>query len=151
MIHARAYTPEIVKRLVWNFKHKNRITSASFCPDDFLKVVVPQLRSHYRVLDLGCAQGNLLAALRLSAWDGEYIGVDISQKAIDVAKKIGDKNAQWFVSSIEDFPHIDADVVCFLESLYYVRNVPAVISRWSGANIYIRIVHSDRHRDCMVT
>jgi SAM-dependent methyltransferase len=95
-------------------------------------------------LDLGCAAGNLLAGLRCHAWTGQYTGVDISPKAIAVAKKINDPRAEWFVSSIEEFAFSrEFDVICFVESLYYVRleRVQEVLQqcRERGKTTYVRI------------
>ena len=149
MTHVRAFAPRIVKRLAWDFKHRRDTTDAGSCPQDFVEFLIPRLNAQSRIVDLGCGQGNLLAALRLLGWKGEYYGVDISPKAIAIAAGMRDSSARFCVSPIEDFPVMDADAVCFLESLYYVRDIPAVISRWCLQDTYVRIVHSARHLDCI--
>ena len=72
-------------------------------------------------------------ALRSRGWNGHFIGVDVSEQVIEVAKKSRDNNAEWHVSAIEDFPIPDkkVNIICLCESIYYVKPnlVPALLER----------------------
>ncbi len=143
----RSFAPIFVKRLVWNRKHLGREINGSLCPLDFVDFLTPILRPSDRLVDLGCGQGNLLAALRARGWKGRYIGVDISERAIATAKQMQDADAEWCVSPIETFAARESNIVCFVESLYYARNVPELLRRWEHSANYIRICNSERHAD----
>lgn len=148
--HFRNMAPGFIKRWVWNRKSFNADTNVDRCPVDFVEFLIASLDPNDSLLDFGCGPGNLLLALRARGWGGHYIGVDVSDRAIELGKKIGDKNAEWHVSLIEDFPVGDVNAVCFVESLYYARSVTETLARWSHANTYVRIVHADRHFDVLV-
>ena len=155
MSKLRSYLPVFIKRIAWNWKHWKRIDAAA-CPHDLLECL-STLEPNSAVLDLGCGPGNLRAALRLRGWSGHFIGVDISEKAIEVAKKSEDNNAEWHVSAIENFqiPNQEVSTICLCESIYYVKlgAVPSKVERWRQALVYpggrivIRIWHADRHRE----
>ena len=145
-MHVRAFAPAFIKRFIWNRKPQDE-TNPELCPADFRKFLVTRLKPNDSLLDFGCGPGNLLAALRADGWKGHYIGVDVSTRAIAVARKMGDDNAEWFAGLIEDFAVRDVTAISFIESLYYAKNVPKLISRWKHTDIYARIVHTDRHKD----
>lgn len=154
MSRLRSYVPAFVKRIVWNRKHQTTQIDPAGCPHDLLDSL-RSLDPNAGVIDLGCGAGNLRAALRLRNWNGHYVGVDISEEILEVAKKSGDANAEWHASTIEAFPlpSKKVKIVCLCESLYYVRpgSVPTLIERCRkslvspGGRIVIRIWHTDRH------
>lgn len=155
MSKLRAYAPIFIKRIAWNRKHLDTSVNPEKFPEALLENLFSS-ESHSGVLDLGCGTGNLRAALRLRGWNGRYIGVDISEQAIDTARKLEDNNAEWHVSAIEDFPFPNqkVSIICICESIYYVElgHVPALIERCRnslvhGGRIVIRIVHATRHRE----
>jgi SAM-dependent methyltransferase len=142
MESCRSLAPAWVKRLVWDRKHAQARTNASGSP--LVGFLAPRIPKEASLLDLGCAAGHLLAGLRKNGWTGHYTGVDISPKAISVARGMNDPRAEWFVSPIETFMiDRDFDVICFVESLYYVRieRVQQVLARCRthGKAIYVRI------------
>jgi SAM-dependent methyltransferase len=151
----RSVAPVFIKRLVWNLKHRNSGIDPAKCPHDLLGYF-RLLEPNSAVLDLGCGHGNLRAALRLRGWNGHFIGVDVSDLAIETAKKSKDNNAEWHVSAIEKFPIPEQKVgaICLCESLYYVNLslVPALLQRCrqslvSGGPIIIRVWSADQHRE----
>ena len=155
MSKLRAYAPAWVKRIVWNRKHSGVSIDPVGCPHDLLECL-RALDSSASVADFGCGAGNLRAALRSRGWNGHYVGIDTSERAIEEAKKADDKNAEWHVSTIEDFPILAQKVstICFCESIYYVKvkDVPTVLARCgqslaSEGRIVIRIAHTERHRE----
>jgi SAM-dependent methyltransferase len=118
--------------------------------------VLDKMDRNAGVLDLGCGPGNLRAALRSRGWNGHYVGVDVSEEVIEVAKKLEDNNAEWHVSTIEDFPitsHV-VSTICLCETIYYVNpeSVSRVLAQCrqslvSGGRIVIRIWDTEQHRD----
>jgi 2-polyprenyl-3-methyl-5-hydroxy-6-metoxy-1,4-benzoquinol methylase len=156
MSSLRRYAPGFVKHVVWNWKYRSAGIHPEECPRSLLERL-RTLEPDARVLDLGCGPGNLRAALRLCGWNGRYIGCDVSEQAIATANRSGDTNAEWHVSTIEDFPTLDEKVntICLCESIYYVRVglVPALLERCReslispGGQILIRIWHVDQHRE----
>src|SRR5260370_10828284 len=60
----------------------------------FMRFLIPE---HLRVLELGCATGQLLAALKPSYG----VGVDLSERMIEVARRIH-PGLHFFVGDIED-------------------------------------------------
>jgi SAM-dependent methyltransferase len=142
MESARSSAPAWVKKLVWNWKHARIQTDPFSSP--LVSFLAPRIPREASLLDLGCAAGNLLAGLRRNGWNGEYVGVDVSPKAVSAARKMNDPRAKWIVSPIETFAiDRDFDVICFVESFYYVRLECAqeVLRRCRarGKTIYVRI------------
>jgi SAM-dependent methyltransferase len=155
MSKLRSYVPVFIKRITWNWKHQRSSIDPARCPQDLLECL-RTLESNSGILDLGCGAGNLRAALRSRGWNGRFIGVDVSEQVMEIAKKSEDSNAEWHVSAIEDFPILAQRVgaVCLCESLYYVRplSVPALLDRCRQSlvpqgRIVIRISDADRHRE----
>ena len=153
MSRLRAYAPAWIKRFVWNRKHRNEALDPHGCPHEMVDSLAT-MDPNASLVDFGCGPGNLRAALRSRGWKGHYIGIDASDQAIEEGKKYEDKNAEWHVSTIEDFPVLTDKVntICFCESIMYVRPklVPAVFARCHqslapGGRIVIRVAHKDRH------
>ena len=158
MSKLRSYMPAVIKRIAWNWKHRKGRTDPRACPDDLLECL-RTVEPDSLLLDLGCGAGNLRAALRLGGWIGHFIGVDVSDEVIEVAKESVDDNAEWHVSAIEEFPFSNARVatICLSESIYYVKPsfVPTLVARCRqclapGGRIVVRICHAERHREYIV-
>jgi SAM-dependent methyltransferase len=91
--------------------------------------VISELAQADTVLDLGCARGDLLSALRAKGWDGYYEGVDFSAKAINEARRMGDGNSRFWVSDLERLAlptNSRWGVISLIECVYYVdpRRLP---------------------------
>lgn len=128
-----ATLPVGLRRLVWNLKYGLLKYPRWQAPDDVVGILLGELGSDARVLDLGCGAGALLRALRAGGWRGHYCGVDISRQAITEARD-GDTNSSWHVSDIESFSTDDHwDAVCFIESINYVDadSAPAILARFA--------------------
>jgi 2-polyprenyl-3-methyl-5-hydroxy-6-metoxy-1,4-benzoquinol methylase len=152
-VNVRDRVPRWVKRIVWDFKSST--SQPSIAPYLFVASLTERIDATSAVLDLGCGSGNLLRALRNHDWQGQYCGVDISQRAIDEARATGDPRAEWHVRAIEDFAlRGQYDAICFVESIYYIRPllVSSVLTRClghltPGGGIYVRICDPKRHSD----
>jgi cyclopropane fatty-acyl-phospholipid synthase-like methyltransferase len=91
-------------------------------PEDVVRFFSARLSSISTILDLGSGRGSLLRALREKGWGGTYCGVEISNRAVDDARKIADQRSSWVVSDFESFRSpFHWDAIAMVESLYYVK------------------------------
>jgi SAM-dependent methyltransferase len=151
----RSYAPVFIKRIAWNWKHRGDKVDPAVCPHELVEYL-QTVESPAGIVDMGCGPGNLLAALRQNGWNGPFTGVDVSERTIEFARKVADKNADWQVRAMEDFPTLAQKVstICFCETIYYVKpeSVAKVLERCRqslvpGGRIAIRIIHTERHRE----
>jgi len=121
-----SYAPSSVKKRIWDKDFSGG--KWDFIDDTAGDCIYPHLEKHARggdILDLGCGPGNTANELTDGAYR-RYIGVDISEVALEKALKRTKKNGRTdknsFVNS--DFlgytPAQDFDVILFRESLYHV-------------------------------
>lgn len=122
----KRYGPSGVKKRLWDQEFSS--THWDFINDTKGDCVYPHLEKHLQggaILDLGCGPGNTANELAFNSYSA-YVGVDISEAALEKARKRsaengrGDKNS--FVCS--DFlayqPTQKFDVVLFRESMYHI-------------------------------
>ena len=86
------------------------------------------------VLDLGCGEGLLLAALRGQGGGPElhYVGIDLSPTAISKARQ-ATGNGHFAVAEIDSYrPARRFDAIVFNESLYYLEDPLGAVSRYLG-------------------
>jgi 2-polyprenyl-3-methyl-5-hydroxy-6-metoxy-1,4-benzoquinol methylase len=84
------------------------------------------------LLDVGCGEGILLD--RLGAHDfSKYVGIDISQTAVELAgKKRGDRSSFLQADAEHFLPAESFDAIIFNEVLYYFADPLAVAQRYSS-------------------
>jgi 2-polyprenyl-3-methyl-5-hydroxy-6-metoxy-1,4-benzoquinol methylase len=88
---------------------------------------------HAAVLDIGCGEGILQRLL--SPTYSKYLGVDLSQAAIDraAAAAADADNTKFVAGDARDFaPEEHFDVVVFNECLYYFEEPLAITQRYEG-------------------
>jgi SAM-dependent methyltransferase len=86
-----------------------------------------------RVLDVGCGQGRLLELLRASPHLRTYVGTDISETAIALARALDVPGARFEVGDFEKWDSDERfDAIIFNESLYYSASPLAVLRRYAG-------------------
>jgi ubiquinone/menaquinone biosynthesis C-methylase UbiE len=78
--------------------------------EEFAAHLVPHLKRHHRILDIGCGRGSITIDLAGLVPDGSVLGIDIQPTLIDIATA---RATQRNISNIE-FKVMDANV---LESL----------------------------------
>jgi len=121
-----SYAPSFVKKRLWDRDFAGG--KWDFIDDTAGDCVYAHLEKHTKggdILDLGCGPGNTANELAADAYR-HYIGVDISEVALEKARKRtrqeGREGKNSFVCS--DFlgyaPAQDFDVILFRESLYHV-------------------------------
>jgi 2-polyprenyl-3-methyl-5-hydroxy-6-metoxy-1,4-benzoquinol methylase len=80
------------------------------------------LKQQGSILDVGCGEGILLDKL-CPQWYSRYVGIDISQAAIDIARQKQTDKAFFLRTDAENYiPTEKFDVIVFNESLYYFKN-----------------------------
>jgi SAM-dependent methyltransferase len=110
------------------------------------------------ILDLGCGGG--MTALEMKNNFGEYLGVDVSEVAVEKARSVLSKEAdraekiQFMVSDIFTFepPH-GFSVILFRESIYYVphRQIKGMLERYMahllpGGVLIVRLCDGLRYK-----
>ncbi|HEX7116801.1 MAG TPA: class I SAM-dependent methyltransferase [Steroidobacter sp.] len=85
-----------------------------------------------RVLDVGCGDG--LLALRLNGSYQSYLGIDLSETAIERARaRVPSSRARFLQANAETrVPSGRFDVIVFNESLYYFERPLAVFDRYAS-------------------
>jgi 2-polyprenyl-3-methyl-5-hydroxy-6-metoxy-1,4-benzoquinol methylase len=83
------------------------------------------------VLDVGCGEGVLKAR---AVWPdvSEYIGLDVSDRAVEVARaRDGDPNAEYIAAAAERWrPARSFEALLFVESLYYLEHPTDLVWRY---------------------
>ena len=146
--------PAWLKCAIWDFKyHRADLNGRS--PADALRFITMHCGPATRLLDIGCGAGVFLRELRKSGYNGHYTGFDISRRAINHARLLCDRQADWIVGDIETFNTRETyDIICFIESIYYIPVVKLepVLRHLSeclttDGRIVIRIWNQGKHRD----
>jgi SAM-dependent methyltransferase len=158
-----AHGPKRIKRSLWNAEFaRGRWDNLAQTHGDCLYQPLERYVNGGSILDLGCGSGNTGAELSANAYR-DYTGVDISDVAIEAAKKRAQENGrseknryiQWDISSYA--PTQLFDVILFRDSIYYVagQKLKGMLDRyskclnpggvfivrlWSGRGSYMGIV-----------
>ena len=98
-------------------------------------IIAGYIRQYFQqadVLDVGCGHGRLARILHTDCFS-RYIGIDFSEEAIERAKQLQPKNAQFINEDFEKWtPPDSVDVVVFNECLYYSRDPARLVERYAG-------------------
>jgi len=121
-----SYGPSPVKRLIWNREYsRKKWAFAENSIGDCVYEHLEKYAQHGSILDMGCGSGNTANELLATAYE-RYLGVDISQEALDKAAQRSKENGR------QDKNHFDCgdlltyapqgqfDVILFRESMYHV-------------------------------
>jgi 2-polyprenyl-3-methyl-5-hydroxy-6-metoxy-1,4-benzoquinol methylase len=84
------------------------------------------------VLDVGCGTGKLLELVSLLGYE-HYVGIDVSEQAIERSKALALPRSSFEVAFAESFATDRSfDVIVFNEVMYYLGDPVAVAKRYSG-------------------
>ena len=118
--------PMSIKRLIWNAEFsKGRWDHLARTDGDCLYPYLEKYGHDGSILDLGCGSGNTGAELATGAYR-DYTGVDISDVAIEKAKKKAAEDGRteknrYFQGDISSYePRQQFDVILLRESIYYI-------------------------------
>jgi len=135
----KSYGPSNIKKLLWDKEFSGG--KWNFIDDTVGDCVYPHLHRYLRggsILDLGCGPGNTANELAAGAYRF-YVGVDISEAALDKARRrtLENSRADKNVFVLGDFltyvPTQQFDVILFRESMYHVplSRVKTILDRYS--------------------
>jgi len=118
------------KSKFWDKQAKNFSTGASEEIDECLQLAQGYLNDQMDVLDIGCGTG--ISTRKLSLIAKNVIGIDFSQKMIDMARQatIHEKNVEYLLASIEDDQDFGAfDIVIAFNVLHLVSNPEETLNK----------------------
>jgi SAM-dependent methyltransferase len=122
----KRYGPSKIKRVLWDKEYSGG--KWNFIDNTVGDCVYPYLEKYVAngsILDLGCGPGNTATELAATAYRS-YVGVDISEAALDKARKRTeetgrrDKNSFAQGDFLSYLPSQQFDVILFRESMYHV-------------------------------
>ena len=83
------------------------------------------------VLDVGCGAGLLQPWLKRFGY-ARYLGIDLSDTAIETAQALADPETRFEAADAESFvPPAPFDVIIFNEMLYYMHDPVAMLGRYA--------------------
>jgi 2-polyprenyl-3-methyl-5-hydroxy-6-metoxy-1,4-benzoquinol methylase len=151
-----SYGPSNLKRRFWDREYSgDKWNFADHTSGDCVYQHLDRWAANKTILDMGCGSGN--TATEMAPDYRSYIGIDISQTALDKAAKRsqecgrGDKNQFVCSDFLSYVPSHPFDVILFRESLYHVPlgKVKPTLNRYStflkeGGVIIVRLFAGDR-------
>jgi SAM-dependent methyltransferase len=155
-----SYGPSLIKKTIWDIEYSNG--KWNFNDDTADDCLYPYLEDYAKkgsILDLGCGSGNTANELSSSAY-ASYVGVDISETALEKARRRSEENGHEQKTRFlrGDFlkyePQQRFDVILFRESLYHVPmgSVTATLDRYAryleeGGVFIVRIATIENGKD----
>jgi SAM-dependent methyltransferase len=83
------------------------------------------------VLDIGCGTGVTAAMLR--PWRRAYLGIDLSQVAVETARRMAAENERYEVADAVSFqPPARYDAIIFSESIEYIPDLASLMRRYAA-------------------
>ncbi len=134
-----SYGPSMVKKFFWDREYSNGKWSFNDnTSGDCVYVYLEKYAENGSILDLGCGSGNTASEMAFAAYRS-YLGVDISEPALDKARRrteaAGRANKNSFARGdfLNYVPTQQFKIVLLRESLYHVPlgKVKATFDRYS--------------------
>jgi SAM-dependent methyltransferase len=135
----QAYGTRNVKMYLWDAEFsQGRWDCLDTTPGDCVYSYIEKAANGGSILDLGCGSGSTANELSANTYR-DYTGVDISDVAIDRARKRTEENgradkSRFFQADVSSYvPAQQFDVILFRDSIYYVArpNIRPMLERYS--------------------
>jgi 2-polyprenyl-3-methyl-5-hydroxy-6-metoxy-1,4-benzoquinol methylase len=152
-----SYGPSTLKRRVWDKEYaEDKWHFADHTVGDCVYAALEKYAASGDILDIGCGSGNTGTEMEESTYRS-YLGVDISEEALNKARKRSAESGRQGKNSFEcaDFlsytPGRRFDVILFRESLYHVppNKIKSTLDRYAahlkeGGVLIVRMFTADR-------
>jgi len=96
---------------------------------DMIAKLLSEEDRHARILEIGCSGGALIKSLREQGCTG-IIGIDISERAIDVCRQRGLNNVRVMDAAVLDFADETFDIVIASDILEHMEDDGAALEEW---------------------
>jgi trans-aconitate methyltransferase len=116
------YGTATLKRRLWDWEfRRGHWRCLDDTPDDPAYPYLTQYANHGRILDLGCGPGSAGRHLDPALYQ-TYVGVDVSNVAIEQARRTNNRSQNTYVQAdfFEYRPDNPCDVILLGDSLYYI-------------------------------
>ncbi len=129
----------IRKRFSWNYKYAIGKWDYMGDESDRYNMIVRIIRdckvNKPKILDLGCGYGALNKYLSKDDYS-YYLGIDLSDNAIDKARKQNFFETEFKVADIQKFiPKIKFDIIIFNEVLFYLDDEMKEVNRYANYSL----------------
>ncbi|GAB3934709.1 class I SAM-dependent methyltransferase [Larkinella terrae] len=103
------------------------------------------------ILEIGCGEGFLQQRLQSQNY-GRFVGLDISDSAIETARVLADEKCTYLVADMDKHqPTVQFDMIIFNESVYYSKHPVKTLQRFATylkANGFLIVTINDhKHSD----
>jgi SAM-dependent methyltransferase len=155
----QAYGTERIKGYLWDREFaRGRWDHLDSTVGDVVYAFIEKFADNGSILDLGCGSGSTGREMAANLYS-DYTGVDISEVAIDKAKRRTEESGRadrnrFFRSDIVSYiPDQQFDVILFRDSLYYfaLPNIRPILNRFAnylkpGGVFIVRMASRDKHK-----
>jgi 2-polyprenyl-3-methyl-5-hydroxy-6-metoxy-1,4-benzoquinol methylase len=120
---------------LWDYQYKSGLWDVLKSPKEYerfevVRKFIYQYSKKGSLLELGCGIGLLQAALDRNSYK-KYIGIDISNEAIKIAKRLEDQRTFYLKENMENYePKDNFDLIVFSETIYYSKFPIALIEKY---------------------
>ena len=107
-----------IQRLAWNYGYRHHEAPPAPCPV-CAELVLNHVPRGSTIVELGCGGARLAHELFRRGWRGKYLGIDISDVAISLAKSrcpLG----EWRVGDMGAPLGFEPDALIMIDSVYYL-------------------------------
>ncbi|MFD1141328.1 class I SAM-dependent methyltransferase [Larkinella insperata] len=103
------------------------------------------------MLEIGCGEGLLQQRLQIQNY-GRFVGIDISDSAIQTAQAQGDEKCTYEVDDMDKYqPEGTFDLIIFNESIYYSRHPLETLQRYAthlkANGLLVVTINDHKHSD----
>lgn len=124
-----------INRDRWNYQYNKGLWDGLKALDELARfsVIVGYVKylkpGQPEILEIGCGEGLLQQRLQTQNY-GRYVGVDISDAAIGIARSLADEKCEYLVADMDTYTPPGAyDLIIFNEVIYYSKHPLKTLQR----------------------